>query len=542
MMIIRQSYQWSIIGLFFSLLCGLSCAQVPFDGVVDRQPYLDWLKSVSYTRSTFLPGTVTGTGAAIHWSIVGKEIRLGVAVRATGWAAFGFSENGGMRGADIVIYNAKADQIMDAHVLEDLLPLEDVCQDWKLKKSQSQNGFLIFEASRLLDTGDKQDRPLLNDTTTKSDTGTPPNRIIAAWGDQPSYAYHGPNRARGSVRFFEKSGGNEWENFRKQMVVDADGSFDLMAVNFKIPPQVTTYQDFCFFESDLIASGMPAGVPLHNIGVEPVISTPTASNVHHFTVYGAINPNDCNSQELAYAWAPGDLPLILPPNVGGPLGTGGGFRAFRLVIHYNNPTLNASLVDNSGIRIFYTSKKRQFDLGMFVVGDPIVNLRGQEIGQGRTVHNFTCRPECSATFLDGPITVIVESLHMHISGRRMVNSQTRNNKTIRSGSADFFDFSQQGSQSVVQQPFVFQPGDGFKTSCYYESSGNKKFGLGSDEEMCTAFMLYYPRKLIFNLIPLICGYNVPLGVCKSSWTHESLTSVDELHRTFGPSPALLLSS
>jgi hypothetical protein len=76
---------------------------------------------------------------------------------------------------------------------------------------------------------------------------------------------------------------------------------------------------------------------------------------------------------------------------------------------------------------------------------------------------------------------------MHISGRRMTNEQIRGTEVLRVGTANYFDYEQQGTQHVVQKPFTIEPGDSFRTKCYYESNG-ERFGLASEDEMCIAFI------------------------------------------------------
>jgi hypothetical protein len=96
-----------------------------------------------------------------------------------------------MRGADMVIFLADGNIIIDAHFREALFPIPDACQSWSLRNSVADGGFIIYEATQLLDTGDMQDHALFDDSSLL----TPANRIIGAWGDTPSYSHHGPNRA-----------------------------------------------------------------------------------------------------------------------------------------------------------------------------------------------------------------------------------------------------------------------------------------------------------------------------------------------------------
>ena len=121
-------------------------------------------------------------------------------------------------------------------------------------------------------------------------------------------------------------------------------------------------------------------------------------------------------------------------------------------------------------------------------------------------------------------------------GVRVVNEQFRDGEKVREGSLEVWEFDQQGNAVVLQQPFQIEPGDSFRTSCYYRESGSTgtKFGLGSDEEMCIAFMFYYPRKFVFDGFPWFCGYRMDfLEACDAPHELEALPSEAALGRHFG---------
>lgn len=147
----------------------------------NNDDYLVWYETTGhalYNRSTFVSSSEDPTrGAAVHWSIHSDRIELAVAVRASGWMGFGMSENGGMPGSDIVLFEtAHVDRVRDAHVLEERVPMTDCQQDWELQAwypgMNEKSDFLIAQVTRALDTGDHQDRPIVMDA--------PPTRIIVA--------------------------------------------------------------------------------------------------------------------------------------------------------------------------------------------------------------------------------------------------------------------------------------------------------------------------------------------------------------------------
>jgi hypothetical protein len=515
-------------------------------GGAENDAYLDWLSKSAYDRLTWLGSSSDSTlGVAVHWTTDSTHIQLAVAAKASGWVGFGLAESGSMRGADIIMYSAESNELVDSYVLDDLVtPMLDDCQSWTLVNSVSQDGFIIFEAYRLLDSGDTQDRPITDD----SNELVAASRVIAAWGDSSAPSYHGlTNRAKGSIRFMGDSSVDEMEIFQKSVALEAEGNFTIAANDHKIEAVETKYEYFCFSGANLTAMGVPIDEDLHIIGIEPVVDPRSSKYVHHFVVSGMNDPWDSSLNcsefpgfEMAYVWAPGDTPLKLPDNVGGPLGSSG-FRSFKLEIHYNNPELDTGKIDSSGVRFHFTSKKRQYDLGIFQAGDPILGLRDMTVSNNTALaeHTFECSNSCSGVFLNEPVTVISEHLHMHKAGISMINSQLRDNQVVRVGEVQFWDFEQQGNLGVVQEPFTIQPGDSFRTTCKYNAKNGEVFGFGSSQEMCIAFLFYYPRKTIsteFGDLPFVCGpqvFNTLLPDCDASWTSAELQDTSQLGRTFG---------
>jgi hypothetical protein len=512
----------------------------------DTEAYYEWLDNVSYNKTTFIESNFeTGSGVSVHWTIDNDIIHLAVAAQASGWVAFGLAESGSMRGADIVMYTAETDTLTDAYVLDQLVrPIADNCQSWELVNSVVDGGFIIFEAKRYLNTNDTQDRVIIDD----SFSIIPSTRVIAAWGNTAEPSFHGNSVARGSIRFFSTSEIiDEKDIFVQAMAAESEGNFTISARNFTIPSNaVTTYQLFCYSREELVELGVPLDQDLHSIGFEPIVHPEHSKYVHHFILYASALPwnksSVCDTYpviENSYTWVPGDFPLTLPANVGGPLGSRG-FQSFALQIHYNNADLDVNTSDSSsGVRLYYTSVKREHDLGIFQVGDPFVSLEGSLVSpfSGLAQHSFACGEQCLGDYLTEPVTVLREHLHMHMTGVSMVNYHIRNDQVIRSGKVDFWDFDQQGDLAVVQAPFQMNPGDSFRTVCNYNSTDNVMWGLASQEEMCIAFLYYYPRKLTSDDLPIMCGVGVGdfLPSCEVTYsnTTRDFRTYDQLLRTFG---------
>jgi hypothetical protein len=119
---------------------------------------------------------------------------------------------------------------------------------------------------------------------------------------------------------------------------------------------------------------------------------------------------------------------------------------------------------------------------------------------------------------------------MHRTGVRMTNEVLRSNQVVHESKIDVFEFDQQGSFRVQQEPFEVAPGDSFRTSCYYRDGDS--FGLSSQEEMCIAYVLYYPAKS-YNGGDWLCPYGLPVPVCSPELTYRDLQNDEELDRSFG---------
>eukprot|EP00984_Skeletonema_dohrnii_P006055 scaffold2141_cov223-Skeletonema_dohrnii-CCMP3373.AAC.3 len=212
-----------------------------------------------------------------------------------------------------------------------------------------------------------------------------------------------------------------------------------------------------------------------------------------------------------------DHGMVLPDNVGFPLFDSGRNQAILIEMHYNNPKKTSGIQDFSGVRFHYTSTPRKYDAGIIQLGDPFLGLRGVKINDGFTQHDFTCDGKCSSTFLDEPVTVIMERLHMHKTGTRMVNEVVRG-----------------GAFQPQQDSYQLQAGDKFRTTCYYKDG--TVFEEGSQDEMCIGYMFYYPAAKTIAGFPFVCPYpgDYPGQIpCEAKYKSTDLSDYDGLGRIFG---------
>jgi hypothetical protein len=416
-----------ILALLATSMCNATIerATAHFSGLsaAEKATYTNWISqnTAAYDQHSFLsvPGSIDpDAGAVAFWKIkpegngyAARWIQFAVAVRATGWVGFGLSESGGMRGADVALFQAsEPNALVDAYVLESRVPQTDSCQSWDLVEATVEDGWMIVEMSRLLDTEDEQDQKIVDD----SKIWTPPTRVIAAWGNTVNVGYHGVNRAKNSVRLFSmEASADNVESLRNDLESAAEGYFDLKSNNYRIPTDETTYEYVCMKSLDILSLiGETSGREIFLIGATPEVSDATAPFVHHFTLRRS--NVDCTSDNIVaqpwvYSWAPGDDGMALPDDVGLSILEPSKTKALVLEIHYNNPELIPKQRDSSGVRVYYTRQQRAHRAGILMLADSFVTMDGKNIPSGLTKYQFNCPSFCSSFFLGSqPVTVLAE--------------------------------------------------------------------------------------------------------------------------------------
>ena len=385
-----------------------------------------------------------------------------------------------------------------------------------------------------------QDRVLVDD----GDVYVLDNKLIGAWGNSDSMYYHGSNRISTSIQLFPGGGdeaGTAYDIFQQDMAARAQGSVTLTLEAYTIPTDETTYHRVCYTNNDLVQEGLfkNSSSATHIIGFEFLVAETSVKYAHHMILFGHLSnynvPSSCNATVSTplMAWAPGNDFFYFPQGSGMEVGNvQDSFSAFTLECHFDNRDGDANVVDGgTGVQIYYTDESvdPSLEIGMMVVGDPRVDLRGEEIGSGRTMHEFTCPSTCTDnTFEDDEISIVMEAHHMHNKGKRMVNDVYRDGTLVHSAVIDYYDFDQNGVAHVRQQPYTIRRGDSFHTTCYFETYEGTVYGFSSQEEMCMTFLYYFPKQQ--NLI--YCGPGGPSS-CDADYASETLDPASDYDRVFG---------
>jgi hypothetical protein len=179
--------------------------------------------------------------------------------------------------------------------------------------------------------------------------------------------------------------------------------------------------------------------------------------------------------ELVHGWAPGGSDLYLDPDVGLEMP---GNVAYVLETHHNN-TSGGAMDDNAGIEVCVTPTAPTHVASLSWLGTD--NING-------TTASGNCIPRGKE-----PIQIIGVQPHMHLKGRHLTAEITRASGDKEMLHDEPFDFEYQRSYNVRT---TLMPGDSIKTTCEYSEPA--RFGEGTNDEMCYAFTLYYPKLALTN--------------------------------------------
>ncbi|CAB3253214.1 unnamed protein product [Arctia plantaginis] len=468
----------------------------------------------------------------LRWVNTDSSITFRLEARTHGYVGLGFNSAKNMRGADLVVAwvddrNGNA-QILDCHGPEsEDKAVADEVQNYELISGYQNDTHTTVEFRRQLDTCDTQDFIIGDDTT----------QILWALG---------PPGSDGQLPKHVKSGSRP---LRLLQPVSKPESIPLMHWDVRLKnltiPQVMATLFWCkiFKVPDLPRKH-------HIVGYEPLIdSRPLRNNVpvhvpnsqspvHHMVLYecaedddkhlwnswtesdGYFGPNRPSAWATCAtpiaAWAIGSQGEFLPENVGIPLGERGGVSYYMLEVHYDNQALH-NVLDNSGIRIHYTSALRQHDAALLGAGIGVSALHviPPKQKQYRTVG--ICSPECTnETLPEEGVNIVSVLLHAHGTARKISLKHVRGEQELpRISEENFYDSHYQQSR-IVPRGRKFMRGDTLITECTYDSTSRDKPILGgysAKQEMCLSFILYYPR--------------TELAGC------YSMTPVKEFFETFG---------
>ncbi|XP_043076102.1 DBH-like monooxygenase protein 2 homolog isoform X1 [Puntigrus tetrazona] len=403
---------------------------------------------------------------------------------AVGWVGFGFSPNGGMTGADVVIggVGPKGSYFTDRHAVGTSIPLVDKQQNYKLLSLTESDGKTVMKFQRSISYCDENDLPI---------TGLP-MKLIYAYGETDEIAYHGNRRGTKELNLLK---------YMPQSNPPNSNFFDITMVNFTVPANQTYYH--C-----KVMKIPTFDHKKHIYRIAPVITN--VDIVHHLALYRCL-PSvtepfeaDCYSSssrlalciEVVAVWGVGGLGYEFPEAAGLPIG--GNIKAsfYKLEVHYNNHNL-ASRVDSSGLRLHYTSELRQHDAGVLVVGLSVAP--GYAIPP--KAKSFLTYGLCDTAYIpkvvekSNDLQLFSVMLHAHLVGRKVRVGQFREGRQIDFVAVDEnYDFDYQEVTNLGETKTV-KLGDKLLVECTYNTEKRNALtwgGFSTSDEMCLAVLFYYP--------------------------------------------------
>ncbi|XP_070652269.1 DBH-like monooxygenase protein 1 isoform X3 [Bos indicus] len=356
----------------------------------------------------------------------------------------------------------------------------------------------VIEFTRELHTCDINDKSISESTV----------RVIWAYHHEDvgeaGPKYHESNRGTKSLRLLNPE--------KTSMLSTAIPYFDLVNQDVSIPNKGTTY--WCqMFKIPMLQEKH------HVIKVEPVIQKGHESLVHHILLYQCssnfsdsvlddghecYHPNMPDAfltcETVIFAWAIGGEGFSYPPHVGLSLGTPLDPHYVLLEVHYDNPTYKEGLIDNSGLRLFYTADIRKYDAGVIEAGLWVSLFHTIPPGLPDFRSEGHCTLECLEEALEAEkpsgIHVFAVLLHAHLAGRGIRLRHFRKGEEMRLlAYDDDFDFNFQEFQYLKEEQTIL-PGDNLITECRYNTKDRARMtwgGLSTRNEMCLSYLLYYPR-------------------------------------------------
>lgn len=443
----------------------------------------------------------------LSWTPREKDVVFEVQVATTGYVGLGFSPSGAMKGSDIILGWVDDDSgevyLHDRFAAEYGVPSIDASQNVELLGGYQNDSHTILRFTRPWKScDDKEDRDLSEDTM----------RFIWSFNYQdPTNEMTMPIHSRRGTKSLYL---NEPPFIQPELTDDVK-PWDLVSQNISLPNDLDTLYWCKIFKIPQLDR------KAHIIGYVPLVQEENVEQVHHIVVYECVLDDaekhyekwldvkgaQCYSENMPVSWSRCRTPLIVwavgsdgemfPDHVGFPIGSKhGGSTYFLMEIHYDNPNMRQDVVDGSGVRIFYTEKLRQHEAANMAIGSDVSGNMIIPPGQDWLAVGH-CVSECTMETLpsDG-INVFHGLLHAHVLGKSLKLRQIRNGLELPTVFQDrSYDFNYQQAR-VLKEEMKILPGDSFIVECGYDSTRTTKptfGGLATNEEMCEAFLSYYPR-------------------------------------------------
>jgi hypothetical protein len=443
----------------------------------------------------------------LFWKTGDNSSTFGVASRSSGYLALGFSQTGAMTGGDMALgYNDENGKFVfenryaTAFVTPQVSPDQE--NNMRLKEGSQANGItsFIFE---------KQNKAECLETQADVETNAW-QWFIYAFSDENTFVQHAPGH---NGKQYIKLGTGKTVSINEALPIADAKNLTISSPLVTIPTAETTY---CY-----TLHKMPAGKGWL-LGEIPRQSSPL---LHHLVFYACYDDLDdkyldmigkepnCNYETFSNPcngfvteWAPGMSARTFDPGYGKPFGTGH-YEYVMLETHYNNPEHLEGQKDTASYTFLWNDKPVDTEIGTLTLGDLQVEGWFLEPGQSLVKHSTVCTPECTDRWPSDGITAVSVFHHMHYRGRNAEVQIIRDGKEIAPLSTlRDFEYGYQFSKSLNSVKLL--PGDKLITTCEFDTSNDTKpvpGGLSSEDEMCFAWVDYYPANNVLACTQINMG-------------------------------------
>ncbi|XP_035703186.1 DBH-like monooxygenase protein 1 isoform X2 [Folsomia candida] len=463
---------------------------------------------------------------SVDWNLAGKtseEIVFDLSCNVTsGWIGLGLSRNGAMSGADIVTARLLQNGTIildDRHGVGNQKPIRDIKSDYKLLASSKNSSHTTVKFSRLLNTCDKDGDVEITDDTLK---------LIWAWGalgPAENLTQHKPtNRGAIVVNLLDK----------KVTPPPPIHSSINLGQTVTLNSNATLYT--CKIHK------LSVQQKNHVIGYEVYFQAQAKQYAHHASVLSCTPPSGASADQFfsqyadqeydcyytdkyfptehckffEFQWTLGGVPTYFPEELGVPIGEQKD-QYYMTMFHINNPLKENGLEFRLGFNLFYTQQLRKHDIGFLQLG--LNSSRAYSLtvppNSAKYVLSSHCPGDCTKILPTSGIQVFVYLLHFHLSGKKMKIRHFREGVELPwIGYDGNYDTNFQMSRMMRKHVTVL-PNDHITVECEFGTkekwlNGSTVIGgRGIGEEMCQAFLMYYPRTKELNR-------------CGSSVEHEQL--------------------
>ena len=454
------------------------------------------------------------------------------AATKVGWVGFGLSYTGSIRGTDLFIARSEAGgKGGDYHVVDVATGFEpDAQQDWRILDS----GVGFGRAQRRLvstDTCNDRDVPL---------RGTQAHIVVAAGIGDPADL---PKSATAALSGPARWGARDVDLHATAAELEAaarppQGGHQDLLMDVDVPATERTTVFCKAFRVDQRFGAI--------IGIVPLIRAKEDLPIHHLHVHWCSDNAYFSSFEKVreceeyppsfdpdlsktgcvgqiFTFTSGGTPLLMPPGVGLPIGTGSaGVEVGYIILeaHYDNVDLIEGRRDMSGMRLLLAKEPpmNHKTVGFMQFADPFASCPVPiPIGVKDYEVMAQCPGSCTATW-SHPIHVFASLHHMHLTGQTMRTTIVRGGKGSGGYSGDRganptsrVEYFEHEFQHFKPDFFTVYPGDTVQTQCTFTHPGAEggfpgpiMMGPSTAEEMCMHAFLYYP-KMDF----MLCGAGMP---------------------------------